>query len=103
MMIKNIRENGRIILSGSLLQVLLAKPLTLRARQKAISNLKITLSRSEWAWCNHIPRTPSRDHGIMVRRGFHGSCLSRVDVAVDVSLTLEEGLLGPSNVPHLLT
>ena len=42
------KENGRIILSGSLLEVLFVKPLTLRARQKAMSNFEVTLSKSEW-------------------------------------------------------
>jgi hypothetical protein len=106
------KENGRIILSGSLLEVLFVKPLTLRARQKAMSNFEVTLNRSEWAWCNHIrgifchntPRTPSRDHRIMARRDFPGSCLSRVDIerstitfcsrllASDISLSLADSI-----------
>ena len=57
-------------------------------------------------FCHNTPRTleESRDHRIMARRGFPGSCLSTVDtersiitvVAAVVSLILADGLLDPS-------
>jgi len=43
-------------------------------------NLEVILSKSEWAWCNHMmgpfchntPRTPSKDHRITGKKGFPG-------------------------------
>lgn len=44
---EHFKENGNSILSGSLLKVLLAEALALKASLKTVSNLEVTLWRLE--------------------------------------------------------